>query len=132
MCLRLVAAEEKCEKAEQEQCEQQVFYIDDVPNSSQRQRNYLEETVAVFLLNGGCLPIWLTSSPSQSLSTKSQTVTPGRTSRSFRVARPIFSAKGVSADEAKQTFIPGYFSPAACSWSATIDPGCIEILLRPE
>ncbi len=49
MCLRLVAAEEKCEKAEQEQCEQQVFYIDDVPNSSQRQRNYLEETVAVFL-----------------------------------------------------------------------------------
>lgn len=86
---------------------------------------------STYLLNGGCLPIWFTSWPSQSLITTSQTDIPGRTSRSFNVVRPICSAKGVVAELAKHTFIPGYWR-WACSCNATRAPSCSAILSYPE
>mmetsp|Transcript_35565 Transcript_35565/g.84396 ORF Transcript_35565/g.84396 Transcript_35565/m.84396 type:complete len:315 (-) Transcript_35565:161-1105(-) len=80
--------------------------------------------------NGGDRPIWLTSLPPQAAVRQSHTVTPGTTSSIFSAWRPIFTAKGVSADEAAASFIPGYF-PSWNSCSASRAPGCREILSEP-
>mmetsp|Transcript_51523 Transcript_51523/g.170729 ORF Transcript_51523/g.170729 Transcript_51523/m.170729 type:complete len:285 (-) Transcript_51523:302-1156(-) len=80
--------------------------------------------------SGACLPIMLTSRPSQSRMSRLHTLTPGSTSSMPSAARPTRSAKRVFADDARATRMPGKL-PSACSCSAMSAPRCRLIRSPP-